>query len=125
MDNRLFFVIGDILVCLVVGSITGWLSSLIVGVGWNMMVAMILAMLLGMIVGGLLFFPLGMLFGAMEVMLPAMLSGMISGMLVGMWSTMETITQLSGLGYGAVCGMGCLITIWVVNNQVRGIQSNG
>jgi len=125
MDNRIFFVIGDILVCLIVGSIAGWLSSVAIGVGWNMLVAMILAMALGMLIGGLLFFPLGMLFGAMEVMLPAMLTGMISGMVVGMWSTMESINQLSGLGYGAVCGLACLIIIWVTNNQIRGVQKNG
>jgi hypothetical protein len=125
MDHRLFFVLGDLTVNIVVGAAVAWLCALFVGVGWNMFLAMILSMIIGMIIGTLLFFPLGIAFGAMEVMLPAMFTGMVSGMVVGMWATMEPLSGMSALAIGGVCGLACIVSIWILNNSVKGVQTNG
>ncbi len=125
MDSRLYFVLGDLAVNILVGAVVAWLCALMVGVGWNMFLTMVLAMVIGMIVGTLLWFPLGILFGAMEVMLPVMLTGMVSGMVVGMWATMEPLSAMSALAVGGVCGLACIVAIWILNNSVRGVQANG
>lgn len=123
MDSRLFFVLGDLATNILVGGVVGWLCSLIVGVGWNMFFAMLLTMFIGMVAGTVLWFPLGIFFGAMEVMLPAMFSGMLSGMVVGMWATMMSLGDYEAVAIGGACGLIGITTIWILNNQVRGIRS--
>ena len=125
MDHRIFFVAGDLIANLLVGALVGLVSAIFVGVGWNMLLAMILAMMLGMLIGGLTFFPLSLLFGAMEVMLPAMLTGMISGMIVGMRGTMHSMTPYEGAAIGGLCGLVCILIIWVINSRLRGVKSHG
>ena len=120
MDSRLYFVLGDLAGNLLVGAIAGWLSALVIGVGWNMVLAMFLAMALGMLVGLVLFFPLGMAFGAMEVMLPTMFSGMVSGMVVGMWAAMHPVGSVDALLAGAGCGLFGILLIWTLNHALRG-----
>jgi len=122
MDSRLYFVLGDLISNVLVGAVVGWLCALIVGVGWNMFLAMVLAMFIGMIVGTLLWLPLGMLFGAMEVMLPTMFGGMLSGMVVGMWAAMEALPGHSAFMIGGVCGLVSIVAIWILNNSVRGLR---
>ncbi len=125
MDHRLYFVLGDLAANIVVGAVAGWLCAMLIGVGWNMFVAMILAMVVGMVVATILFFPFAIFFGAMEIMLPAMMTGMVSGMAVGMWAAMETFESLEALRVGAVCGLVSLVFIWVVNNSLRGVKHYG
>lgn len=120
MDSRLYFVLGDLASNLLVGALAGWLSALVIGVGWNMWLAMFLAMALGMLVGLVLFFPLGMAFGAMEVMLPTMFSGMLSGMVVGMWTAMHPVSGVTALVVGAGCGLVGINVVWVLNVGLRG-----
>lgn len=122
MDSRLYFVLGDLASNILVGLVVGWLCALIVGVGWNMYLAMLLAMVIGMVVGTVLWFPLGILFGAMEVMLPTMFGGMLSGMVVGMWAAMMPVSGTQAAVIGSVCGLISIVIIWVVNNAVRGIR---
>lgn len=122
MDSRLYFVLGDFGSNLLVGLVAGWLTALVVGVGWNMWAAMLLAMLLGMFAGTLLWIPLGMLFGAMEVMLPAMFSGMLSGMVVGMWAAMVPLGTADAALIGALCGLAGIAVIWGANRALRGIR---
>ncbi len=123
MDSRLYFVLGDLASNLLVGAMAGWLSALVIGVGWNMWLAMFLAMALGMLVGLVLFFPLGMAFGAMEVMLPTMFGGMLSGMVVGMWAAMHPVSGTVALLVGAGCGLVGINVIWVLNIALRGRRS--
>ena len=120
MDNRLYFVLGDLFANLLTGAVAGALCTLLIVQGWPMLPAMLLAMILGMAVGLLLFFPLGMYFGAMEVMVPIMFSGMVSGMVVGMWAAMAPVTMVQGLAWGALCGLLSLLFIWVLNSLLRG-----
>ena len=120
MDNRLYFVIGDLFSNILVGVVVGCFCWLIVGADWNMWLAMIVMMLVGMLLASMLFFPLGILFGAMEVMLPLMLSGMVSGMIVGMWIPMSPLTLIESSVIGAMSGVLGLLAVWVLNNNIRG-----
>ncbi len=123
MDQRLYFVLGDLASNTVVGAVIGWVSWLLTGTGGSMLVAMVIMMIVGMIIAFLLWIPLSMLFGAMEVMLPLMLTGMTSGMVVGMWVTMTPLNALSGFLMGGVCGFITITGIWIINNQLRGVVS--
>jgi hypothetical protein len=114
---------GDLASNILAGLVVGWLCSIVVGSGWNMWLAMFFAMALGMVVGMLLFFPLGILFGAMEVMLPLMFSGMVSGMVIGMWSAMSPLEGATASFYGAVCGLCCIVAIWIINHSIRGTRT--
>jgi hypothetical protein len=123
MDHRLYFVLGDIATNILVGTLIGALAALIVGPGWNMIVAMLVLMFLGMLIAGILSLVIGILFGAMEVMVPVMLTGMVSGMVVGMWAAMAPLSTTSAALIGAVCGFVSIVGVWVVNNTVRGITT--
>ncbi len=120
MDQRLYFVLGDLALNILAGALIGWLIWLITPAAWNMWPAMLLGMFLGMLFAAILFIPAGIFFGAMEVMMPLMLTGMVSGMVIAMRAGM-----LSGGGAlfeGAVCGLACIVAVWVLNNSLRGTQ---
>ena len=121
MDNRLYFVLGDILSNIVIAALIGALAVVIVDTGWNMWLAMILMMVIGMALalpGAFLF---GYWFGAMEIMVPVMQAGMWSGMVVGMWQAMSPLSVQQGMLIGAVTGLVVLNVIWVANIALRGI----
>ena len=119
MERRLYFIVGDLLACSVVGAIAAIAVSLLVGSGWNMLLAMLVGMAVGMALalpGALLFMPF---FGAMEVMVPAMLSGMLAGMAVGMAETMMPLTLGGAAWYGAQIGFGTLVVTSLLNGWLR------
>jgi hypothetical protein len=122
MDSRLYFVLGDLGSNIFIGLVVGWLSALLVGVGWNMYLAMVVTMVLGMVVGTILWFPLGILFGAMELMVPAMVTGMVSGMVVGMWAAMVPLGASEAAIIGGVCGLASIVLVWITNNSLRGVR---
>ena len=122
MDNRLYFSLGDLAANVVTGAVVACLIALLVGPGWNMLVAMLVAMALGMALGLPLSIPFGYLFGAMEIMLPIMLTGMLSGMVVGMWAAMEEVGLLSAAMGGAFIGLITINAVWLVNQRLRGPQ---
>ncbi len=121
MDNRLYFVLGDILSNIVIAALIGALAVVIVDTGWNMWLAMILMMVIGMALalpGAFLFV---YWFGAMEIMVPVMQAGMWSGMVVGMWQAMSPLSVQQGVLIGAVTGLVVLNVIWVANVALRGV----
>ncbi len=120
MDHRLYFVLGDLSASVISGALVGWLIWLLTPSGWNMWLVMTATMLLGMLFSAPLFLLFSTLFGAMEVMLPLMLSGMVAGMVVGMHATMASISSGLALLEGAVCGLTCIIAVWVMNSHMRG-----
>ncbi len=122
MDNRLYFILGDLLSNVLVGSVVGGLSWLIVGPQWNMFLAMFVMMLVGMLVALSLFIPASIMFGAMEIMLPIMVTGMLSGMVVGMWIPMSPLSVVQALKIGAGCGLLSILGIWYLNHQLRGVR---
>jgi hypothetical protein len=121
MDDRLYFVLGDLLANIVMGALVGAVAVWLVGSGWNMWLAMLLMMALGMVLGlaGALGF--GFLFGAMEIMVPVMQTGMWSGMVVGMWQTMAPLSATQGALVGGVTGVMVLNVVWVANTALRGV----
>ena len=121
MDNRLYFVLGDLLSNIVIAALIGALAVVIVDTGWNMWLAMVLMMVIGMALalpGAFLF---GYWFGAMEIMVPVMQAGMWSGMVVGMWQAMSPLSVQQGVLIGAVTGLLVLNVTWVANIALRGI----
>ena len=122
MDNRLFFVLGDLLANILVGAVVGWFVSLITGAGWNMIIAMFVMMFLGMLLAGVLWLPASICLGAMELMVPLMVTGMVSGMVIGMRSATVTLGAGSACMVGAVFRLATIVMIWIVNQQVRGVQ---
>lgn len=84
MEQRVYFVFGDIINCLGCGALGGYWATSVIRPEWHDIPSMATGMLLGMaaaLLAGLLFTPL---FGAMEIMLPGMLAGMLGGMLGAM-----------------------------------------
>ncbi|MFV8817860.1 hypothetical protein [Haliea sp. E17] len=122
MDDRLYFVMGDLAINVIGGAVIGWLAWLLVPTGWNMWLAMLIAMFAGMLLATLLFLPASVILGAMEVMVPLMLTGMIAGMVTGMRGAMGLIDADGALFEGAVCGLACIVAVWILNNSLRGPQ---
>lgn len=122
MDNRLYFVLGDLLSNLIVGALVAWACWLLFDNSWNMFLAMIIAMAFGMILSMLLWVPAGILFGAMEVMVPLMLTGMVSSMIVGMWAAMHPIQLSVALACGTISGLASINVVWILNNHLRGAR---
>ena len=125
MDNRLYFVVGDLLANIAIGAIIGMISAALVNTGWNMWIAMIVAMVVGMALSLPLALAFGYFYGAMEVMVPAMQTGMWSGMVVGMWAAMSPLDISSGALIGGVVGLVVLNVIWALNIALRGIRPLG
>ncbi len=116
MERRLYFIIGDLLTCLLAGAGAGWFVCFAVPADWHMVPAMAVGMVLGMVAGmacGLFLTPL---FGAMEVMLAASLAGMVAGMLVAMFP--GGAGQALAMGGGA--GLACLVLIYLLQAKLHG-----
>ena len=121
MDRRLFYVVGDFLANLIIGTIAGVIAWSIVSPGWNMWVAMLAMMALGMVVGLVLYFPFAIRLGAQEAMIPAMYTGMWGGMVVGMMSAMMPLPLNHAAQMGAACGIAEIVFIWIANTILRGV----
>ena len=122
MDNRLFFIVGDLVSNLGAGVLIAVSAVLLIGTGWNMLIAMVVMMALGMVAGLFLSLVLGILFGAMEVMVPVMLTGMFSGMLSAMWLAMTEVPVMHLVWLGAITGAAVTCIIWLANTCLRGIS---
>lgn len=125
MDTRIYFTLGDLAANITTGVIVALFICLIVGPAWNMMIAMFIAMALGMALALPVSIPFLYFFGAMEVMVPSMLTGMVSGMVVGMWGAMEEVSYASAAVAGGVSGLLTINGVWLANQQLRGLQSEG
>jgi len=120
VDHRPFFAVGDFLVNIAIGVLTGLLCWAIVDTGWNMWLAMFAMMALGMIAGLVMFFIVSIKLGAMEVMVPVMFSGMLSGMVVGMAAAMIPLGLADAALMGGASGLLGIVIIWIVNSWLRG-----
>lgn len=80
MEKRPYFVLGDLFVNAIAGSVAALSAHALVPSSWHSLAAMPLGMCAGALsasVAGFLFMPF---LGALEVMLPVMLTGMVAGM---------------------------------------------
>lgn len=115
MEQRLYFIFGDILSNLSIGIISAIVCASMFSPESNMFFAMLIGMFVGMILSMVLgvgvFFRY---FGAMEVMVPTSLTGMMAGMIISMWAAMAEISLTSAALLGAVIGVLCLgVTYWL------------
>lgn len=120
MERRVYFILGDLLSCIVAGAAGGWLILLVMPGDWFVLLGMVIGMALGMVAGmlvGALFSPL---FGAMELMLPASLSGMLGGMVVGMMHAMAGIGPTDAAWSGAAVGILCLAFTYRLQARLHG-----
>ena len=68
MERRVYFILGDLLTCLVAGAAGGWLTQLAVPEGWFILIRMAIGMVLGMVAGMLAGFLFTPFFRSMELM---------------------------------------------------------
>jgi hypothetical protein len=118
MENRPYFVFGDIAACAVTGAAAAWLSHFAIPHSWFPLLAMAPGMVLGMlvgVVGGALFSPL---FGALEVALPTGLAGTVAGGLVAMMP--DAGGPVTVLWIGAVAGLTCLAIVYLLQSRLHG-----
>ncbi len=120
MERRVYFILGDLLACIVAGAAAGWLTQLAVPGDWFVPVGMGIGMALGMLVGmfvGILFTPL---FGSLETLLPASLAGMLGGTGVGMVHTISGIGPGDAAASGASSGLLCLVFTYLMQTRLNG-----
>ena len=120
MERRVYFILGDLLSCIVAGAAGGWLILLVMPGDWFVLLGMVIGMALGMVAGmlvGALFSPL---FGAMESMLPAALSGMAGGMVVGMMQATAGIGAADAAWSGAAVGILSLAFTYRLQARLHG-----
>ena len=119
MENRIYFVIGDLFANVLVASAAAGLCTWLIGGSWGMLPGMIVGMLLGMLVAMLISLPLlSPLLGVMEVMSPFMLSGMFGGMWGGMWA----LSRAEVLSWGISTGLVVIVAVYALNAVKSGPQ---
>ncbi len=119
LETRPYFVLGDLVVNIVAGSVIAVITAALFGPSWNMVLAMIVGMALGMLISLPIAILSGALFGAMEVMIPVMTTGMVAGMLVSMAATMGEVAIGWSARVGATTGIGVVIATYVANSVIR------
>lgn len=117
----MYFKIGDFLVSIIIGSLTGVCTFWVIDTGWNMLLAMFIGMCIGMVLQilvPLIFMPL---FGHLEIMIPSMITGMLSGMCSGMIAVRYTLPLSRVFVLGG--GIGIIVCLWVYkrNRQLQGV----
>lgn len=121
MENRLYFLFGDLFSNIAVGASAAALIALLVTPEWPMLTAMFVSMALGMWIAVLLGFAVLLrYFGAMEIMLPTMMSGMLAGMITGMLAAKHPIPLIDALLLGTVIGTASCIAFWIGNSLLSG-----
>lgn len=125
MPTRWYFIFGDLLSAIVVGTTVALCCQLLIDSQWSMLPAMLVAMAVGMVVSMVLALLLLMrFFGAMEVMIPTMLGGMYAGMVVGMRASMAELALADACLYGALTALITVILCWLANSRLQGEVSH-
>lgn len=123
MENRPYFILGDLLANVSVGVLSALLCTALFDVENNMFFAMIGGMVAGMalamILGVGVFFRY---FGAMEVMIPTSLTGMIAGMITSMWVAMGSLSSGGAIFLGLLSAVISLVATYRLQAKISGIQ---
>jgi len=118
MNNKQWFLLGDVLSNVFIGLFSAWLCAL----WFDSEDGMLFAMLLGMFVPMLLSMPFALLFGryfgALEIMLPMMLTAMLSGMVVSMRASMGTMMSFDINSYGVLSAVLVLLVVKLMDNHM-------
>ena len=80
MKRRIYFIFGDMISNVIIGSTTGVVSRALVNEAWRAVPAMAEGMVLGSVIAVAASLVFMLFFGDFEIMLPGMFSGMLSGM---------------------------------------------
>ena len=119
MENRLFFVVGDIASNVLIATLSLGISAWLLGGAPDMLSGMVFGMLIGMVLAmGVGFAMISPRLGIMEVITPCMLSGMLAGMAGGMWS----FSLVGVLQWGPAIGISVLAVIYGMNAALTGPQ---
>lgn len=116
MEKRVYFVLGDLMSCVLSGALAGWWAMQVSVFG--MMGSMAAGMLVGMGAGMLVGMLLSPLFGAMEVLVPVMLTGMVSGMIIGMVHPMAPLSPQQAVACGGLGGVLCMAAVYGLNARM-------
>lgn len=117
-----FFRVGDYLAGALTGALTAVAVRAIVGLQWDMVVAMLVGMTAGMGVHLMLLLVLVPLLGDFEVMMPGALIGMYGGMLFGMRDSMQQayISHGMALAVGVLWGLLVVFGVRWLDRQLKG-----
>ncbi|MGE0384392.1 MAG: hypothetical protein AB7Q97_06635 [Gammaproteobacteria bacterium] len=109
MNDRLYFLGGDILSNAGTGVLAGLVSAAIVDTGWHAVLAVplcvVACLLLSMVVGPFVFMRY---FGAMEVVVPNLLTAATTAAVVGARAAMVPYPALQAAWHGAIIGLAVL-----------------
>lgn len=119
MEQRIFFIAGDVLSNSVMGIAAALLAINTVDPSWYMPLAMLAGMVTGMGLSLVLMPVFVGLFGAMEVMLPVMLTAMLAGMVFGMAGSMYELTTLEVVAGGGLTGILTLLLTYAADARIR------
>jgi hypothetical protein len=119
MNDKQWFLFGDILCNLFIGVVSAWLCAMWFEVGENMVIAMLLGMLVPMLLSMPFALIFGRYFGALEIMLPMMLTSMLAGMVSAMLATMSLMNGYQISFIGIVSGFGVLGVVSLLNYKEK------
>ncbi len=119
LETRPYFILGDLAVNVLAGSVVGLVVAALFGPAWNMLLAMIVAMGLGMAVSMPIALLCGACFGAMELMVPVMTTGMVAGMAVSMLAAEAEVAFGWAARVGAYSGVGVVVATYVANSVIK------
>lgn len=122
METRLYFLLGDLLTCVLVAVVTACACAAIFSNTWPMVVLMPVSMVAGMFIGLLVAVLAGLIyfFGAMEIMVPSMFTGMVAGMWGAMVGAGPDFNYASLAIQGVVLGLVVNVAIRIYSMMLSG-----
>ncbi len=124
METRLYFLLGDLLACVLVAVVAACACAAIFSDAWPMVLLMPVSMVVGMFIGLLVAVLAGLIyfFGAMEIMVPTMFTGMVAGMWGAMVGAGPEFSYASLAMQGAILGLVVNVAIRIYSMSLSGIK---
>lgn len=124
METRLYFLLGDLLACVLVAVVAACACAAIFSDAWPMVLLMPVSMVVGMFIGLLVAVLAGLIyfFGAMEIMVPTMFTGMVAGMWGAMVGAGPEFSYASLAMQGATLGLVVNVAIRIYSMSLSGIK---
>jgi hypothetical protein len=121
--KQMYFKIGDFLVSIIIGSLTGICTFRVVATDWNMWLAMFTGMCIGMVSQVLISFIFMPLFGHLEIMIPSMITGMLTGMCSGMIAVAYPYPFPLKIAFVLGGVVGIIVCLWIYkrNRKLQGV----
>lgn len=117
---KVFFIILDYMVAILMGTGTLFLVSLVVDKGWNMFFAMIVGMILGMVVLAVTVLVFGPICSLFQLFPSGMIITMLTGMAAGMIFTAKEMDFMIMLWTVAVFSLSVQLGIDFYNMKLKG-----